>query len=42
MFGQHLLVGGVHLNESGRDEVVDAIVEWLLGANVAKAIAVKQ
>lgn len=39
--GNTLLVDGLHLCERGCDEVVDLIVEWLLSANVAKAIAVK-
>lgn len=39
--GNTLLLDGLHLNEQGRDIVVDAIVQWLVTANVAKAIAVK-
>ncbi|GAX17359.1 hypothetical protein FisN_10Lh232 [Fistulifera solaris] len=39
--GNTLLVDGLHLSEKGRDELVNLIVEWLLSANVAKAIAVK-
>jgi lysophospholipase L1-like esterase len=39
--GNKVLADGLHLNEHGRDIVVGLIVEWLLSANVAKAIAVK-
>ena len=39
--GNIILLDGLHLNERGRDIVVDAVVEWLVKANVAKAIAVK-
>jgi lysophospholipase L1-like esterase len=42
LVGNTVLSDGLHLNERGRDEVVAGIVEWLLKANVAKAIAVKQ
>jgi len=40
-FGYHILSDGLHLNERGRDVVVDLVVEWLSARNVAKAIAVK-
>lgn len=40
--GQTLLCDGVHLNEKGRDELVDAVIEWLNKKHVAKAIAVKK
>lgn len=40
--GNHLLWDGVHPNEDGCDILVDAVVEWLMKVNVAKAIAVKQ
>lgn len=39
--GLQLLSDGIHLNERGRDIVVDAIVDWLMARNVTKAIAVK-
>lgn len=41
MFGNTVLIDGVHLNERGGDEVVDAITDWLIQTGVAKAIAVK-
>lgn len=42
VFGNTVLLDGLHLNDRGRDQVVDATVDWLVGqANVAKAIAVK-
>jgi len=31
----------VHLNERGRDIMVEAVIEWLIAAGVTKAIAVK-
>jgi lysophospholipase L1-like esterase len=40
-FSHAILNDGLHLNEHGRDEVVDLIVDWLLKKNIAKAIAVK-
>jgi lysophospholipase L1-like esterase len=39
--GHEVLTDGIHLNERGRDLVVDAIVDWLKRSNLAKAIAVK-
>jgi lysophospholipase L1-like esterase len=36
-----VLTDGLHLNERGRDVVVDLIVDWLNQKNIAKAIAVK-
>lgn len=36
-----VLADGLHLNERGRDVVVDLVVDWLTRRNVAKAIAVK-
>lgn len=39
--GNTVLTDGLHLNERGADIVVDLIIQWLLSANVAKAIAVK-
>eukprot|EP00527_Entomoneis_sp_CCMP2396_P002606 CAMPEP_0198140110 /NCGR_PEP_ID=MMETSP1443-20131203/3323_1 /TAXON_ID=186043 /ORGANISM="Entomoneis sp., Strain CCMP2396" /LENGTH=346 /DNA_ID=CAMNT_0043802439 /DNA_START=94 /DNA_END=1134 /DNA_ORIENTATION=+ len=41
LFGHLLLSDGVHLNERGRDTVVEVIVDWLLRNNIAKAVAVK-
>lgn len=41
-FGNLLLSDGLHLNDTGRDVVVDTVVEWLLQNNIAKAIAVKR
>lgn len=41
LVGNTILSDGVHLNETGKDEVVDVVVDWLLKKNVAKAIAVK-
>ncbi|GKY97829.1 hypothetical protein MPSEU_000741000 [Mayamaea pseudoterrestris] len=41
MVGNKLLTDELHLNERGADIVVDLIVQWLLSASVAKAIAVK-
>jgi lysophospholipase L1-like esterase len=40
-FGFYVMSDGLHLNERGRDVVVDLVVEWLNRKNVAKAIAVK-
>jgi lysophospholipase L1-like esterase len=40
-FSHKVLSDGLHLNENGRDEVVDLVVTWLMQTNVAKAIAVK-
>jgi lysophospholipase L1-like esterase len=40
-FSHKLMSDGLHLNENGRDEVVDLVVDWLMKRNVAKAIAVK-
>jgi len=40
-FGHSLLSDGLHLNENGRDEMVELVVEWLVKKNIAKAIAVK-
>jgi len=40
-FGFCVMSDGVHLNERGRDVVVDSVVEWLTNKNIAKAIAVK-
>jgi len=42
MVGNVVMLDGLHLNDRGRDELVDAIVEWLVQTNVAKSIAVKQ
>jgi lysophospholipase L1-like esterase len=39
--GNELLTDGVHLNEHGRDIIVDLVVDWLQNRNIAKAIAVK-
>jgi len=41
-FGYYVMSDGLHLNERGRDIVVDLVVEWLATKNVAKAIAVKK
>jgi len=41
IFGQTLLPDAIHLNDTASSIVVDAIVDWLLEKNVAKAIAVK-
>ena len=41
LVGNTVLSDGLHLNEHGRDQVVELIVDWLIQANVAKAIAVK-
>jgi lysophospholipase L1-like esterase len=41
LFSHKLLSDGLHLNENGKDEVVELIVDWLMKKNVAKAIAVK-
>ena len=41
-FGFCVMSDGIHLNESGRDVVVDLVVDWLASRNVAKAIAVKK
>jgi acyl-CoA thioesterase-1 len=41
MVGNTVMTDGIHLNERGAAVVTDLIVEWLLKANVAKAIAVK-
>jgi lysophospholipase L1-like esterase len=40
-FSHKLMSDGLHLNENGKDEVVDLVVDWLMKRNVAKAIAVK-
>jgi lysophospholipase L1-like esterase len=40
--GNAVLSDGLHLNDTGRDVLVDLICEWLIKANVAKAIAVKR
>ena len=40
-FGHLLLSDGLHLNDRGKDIVVDLVVEWLMTNNIAKAIAVK-
>jgi lysophospholipase L1-like esterase len=42
MVGNVVLSDCLHLNDTGRDILVDLIVEWLIKANVAKAIAVKR
>jgi lysophospholipase L1-like esterase len=39
--GFHVMSDGLHLNERGRDEVVDLVVDWLNRKNIAKVIAVK-
>jgi lysophospholipase L1-like esterase len=41
LVSHHLLTDGIHLNERARDELVALIVDWLVNAGVAKAIAVK-
>ncbi|KAL7570194.1 hypothetical protein ACA910_020026 [Epithemia clementina (nom. ined.)] len=41
LVGNILLTDGVHLNDNGKDIIVDLVVEWLMTKNVAKAIAVK-
>lgn len=41
-FGFHVLSDALHLNERGRDVVVDSIVEWLVEKNITKTIAVKR
>jgi lysophospholipase L1-like esterase len=41
-FGFHVMSDGLHLNERGRDILVDLIVEWLTKKGIAKAIAVKR
>lgn len=42
LVGNSLLFDGIHLNDKGRDLVVEAIVDdWLVKKNIAKAIAVK-
>jgi acyl-CoA thioesterase I len=40
-FGYTVMSDGSHLNERGRDILVQVVVEWLLRKNLAKAIAVK-
>jgi lysophospholipase L1-like esterase len=40
-FGYCVLSDGIHLNESGRDILVQLIIEWLYERNIAKTIAVK-
>lgn len=40
-FGFTVMSDGLHLNERGRDIVVDLVVEWMQRKNIAKAIAVK-
>jgi acyl-CoA thioesterase I len=40
-FGYTVLSDGLHLNERGRDILVQVVVEWLHRKNLAKAIAVK-
>lgn len=42
LFGYKVLCDGLHLNDRGREVVVELIVEWLVAKNVAKAIAVKR
>ena len=41
-FGFCVMSDGIHLNETGRDLVVDCVVDWLATRNVAKVIAVKK
>jgi hypothetical protein len=41
LVGNVVLSDGVHLNDTGRDVLVDCVVEWLMQKHVAKAIAVK-
>lgn len=39
--GYTLHTDGVHLNEAGRDIIVDCIIDWLRTRNIAKIVAVK-
>lgn len=41
IFAFEVMNDGLHLNETGVDEVADLVTEWLMKKNVAKAIAVK-
>mmetsp|Transcript_1794 Transcript_1794/g.4243 ORF Transcript_1794/g.4243 Transcript_1794/m.4243 type:complete len:347 (+) Transcript_1794:69-1109(+) len=40
-FGNLLLSDGLHLNERGKDVLVETVLEWLMNSNIAKTIAVK-
>lgn len=42
LFGNTLLSDGIHLNERGRDILVDCITEWLVGSGITKTIALKR